>query len=393
MNIEKYRDETPGINHVIHFNNAGASLISKPVFETIQEYLDEELIYGGYETADKYRKALDNFYPQVARLIHADAEEIAFMESATHAWDMAFFSIPFKKGDIILTSRIEYASNYIAYLQIEQRTGARVQPVDSTEHGEIDIEVLEKRVKEGNVKLISITHMPTNGGIVNPAEEVGKIAKEYGILYLLDACQSAGQYPLDIEKLQCDFLSATGRKYMRGPRGTGFLYARKDSTKEIEPLSLDLHSAEWTGPNEFKMREDARRFEKWECNPANKLGLAKAAEYCQNVDINIIWDRVQMLSDLLRNRLREIPGIEVLDLGRIQSGIVTFRSDQLKAEKIKYLLARENINTSMAIASGTLLDMRDRNIETAIRASVHYYNSEQEVDPFIQVLSKLVGSD
>jgi selenocysteine lyase/cysteine desulfurase len=393
MNIEKYRDETPGINHVIHFNNAGASLISKPVFETIQEYLDEELIYGGYETADKYRKALDNFYPQVARLIHADAEEIAFMESATHAWDMAFFSIPFKKGDIILTSRIEYASNYIAYLQIEQRTGARVQPVDSTEHGEIDIEVLEKRVKEGNVKLISITHMPTNGGIVNPAEEVGKIAKEYGILYLLDACQSAGQYPLDIEKLQCDFLSATGRKYMRGPRGTGFLYARKDSTKEIEPLSLDLHSAEWTGPNEFKMREDARRFEKWECNPANKLGLAKAAEYCQNVDINIIWDRVQMLSDLLRNRLREIPGIEVLDLGRIQSGIVTFRSDQLKAEKIKYLLARENINTSMAIASGTLLDMRDRNIETAIRASVHYYNSEQEVDRFIQVLSKLVGSD
>jgi selenocysteine lyase/cysteine desulfurase len=354
--------------------------------------LEEELNLGGYEMADKYRKVLDNFYPQIASLIHAHPEEIAFTESATHAWDMAFFSIPLRKGDIILTSRIEYASNYIAYLQIEQRTGARVQPVESNEYGEIDIEALEKRVKDGGVKLISITHMPTNGGIVNPAEEVGNIAAEYGITYLLDACQSAGQYPLDVRTLKCDFLSATGRKYMRGPRGTGFLYARMDTTKNIEPLSLDLHSAEWIGPKEFKMREDARRFEKWESNPANKLGLAKAAEYCEEVGIENIWGRVQMLARKLRKGLSNLPGIEVLDLGRIQSGIVTFRNDRVKAEKIKYLLASEEINTSMAIASGTLLDMNDRNIDTAVRASVHYYNSEEEIDQFIEVMSQIIPS-
>jgi len=241
------------------------------------------------------------------------------------------------------------------------------------------------------VKLISITHMPTNGGIVNPAEEVGKIARKYGVLYLLDACQSAGQYPLDVEKLQCDFLSATGRKYLRGPRGTGFLYARKDTTKNIEPQSLDLHSAEWTGPKEFKMREDARRFEKWESNPANKLGLTKAAEYCNQAGIKDIWERVQILAQKLRNRLSKLPGIEVLDLGRLQSGIVTFRSDKLKAGKIKYLLSSENINTSMVVASGTLLDMNERNIETAVRASVHYYNTEEEIDHFIQTLSRLIS--
>ena len=192
------------------------------VFETVNHYLEHELQWGGYETAAKYHGQLEDFYKALADLIHAKPEQIAFTESATHAWDTAFFSIPFKKGDVILTSRIEYASNYIAYLQMEKRTEAKVIPVDSNDQGEIDIEALQKAIRNEKVKLISITHIPTNGGIVNPAEEVGAIANENGILYMLDACQSAGQYPLDVSRLHCDFLSATGRKYLRGPRGTGF---------------------------------------------------------------------------------------------------------------------------------------------------------------------------
>jgi len=390
MNIENYRDETTGVKSVLHFNNAGASLMPKPVFDVVEAYQQHEFIWGGYETADKFRNQLNAFYTNIAELIHADPLEIAFCESATHAWDAVFFSIPFDKGDVILTSRIEYASNYIAYLQIQNRLGVKIRPIDSNEFGEIDIRVLENEVEKGNVKLISITHIPTNGGIVNPAEKVGEIAKKYGILYLLDACQSAGQYPLDVNKLNCDFLTATGRKYMRGPRGTGFLYVNKKHLKTMEPLSLDLHSAEWVGEDKYTMRPDARRFEKWECNPAAKAGLSKAASYCSNIGIENIWKRVQMLAENLRNELRQIRGIEVLDLGQIKSGIVTFRSDRLEAAEIQKALAKEHINVSEAIASGTLLDMKDRDIDTAVRASVHYYNDEGEIQRFVQAISKLI---
>jgi len=390
MNIDKYRSETPGIKNVIHLNNAGASLQPLPVYNTVIEYLNAEMQMGGYETADKYKQAIENFYENTARLINAQPQEIAFTESATHAWDMAFYSIPFKKGDVILTSRIEYASNYIAYLQMKKRKGVIILPVDSNEFGEIDLENLEKHARNEKVKLISITHMPTNGGIVNPAEEVGKIAVDHGIIYMLDACQSAGQYPLNVKKLKCDFLSATGRKYLRGPRGTGFLYANSNLFDKIEPFSLDLHSASWTSSESYKIREDAKRFEKWECNLAAKTGLGRAMEYCMNVGIENIWNRVQELGFKLRSGLKDIPGIEVLDIGRIQSGIVTFRHNKIPASEIRDLLFSEKINTTVAVANGTLLDMQDRNIDTALRASVHYFNTEEEIGRLIEVVSKKV---
>jgi selenocysteine lyase/cysteine desulfurase len=392
MNIETYRKETPGVSNVIHFNNAGSSLMPKPVFDTVSSYLDHELHWGGYETADKFRKELNHFYVNISSLINASPEEIAFLESATHAWDMVFFSIPFTKGDKILTTRIEYASNYIAYLQIRERTGAEIIPVASNEQGEIDLEALEAEIKKGGVKLVSITHIPTNGGIVNPAEGVGDICERYGIWFLLDACQSAGQYPLDVKKLKCHFLSATGRKYMRGPRGTGFLYVNRAVIDQISPWSLDLHSAEWVGPEKYEVRTDARKFEKWESNLGAKIGLSEAARYCEEAGIENIWMRVQILGARLREGLSQIPGTEVLDMGRLKSGIVTYRSDQLKASKIKYMLASENINTSMAVASGTLLDMQERSIDTAVRASVHYYNTEEEIEKFLNIMTKLTGN-
>ena len=390
MDIEKLRMETPGVKNVVHFNNAGAALMPEQVFSAVTEYLNEEYQYGGYETAAKYNSQLEKFYQNTANLLNANPDEIAYLENATHAWDMAFYSIPLKPGDRILTSTIEYSSNFIAYLQIQKNKKVVVEVIPGTVTGEIDPDLLEKELKKGDVRLISITHIPTNGGIVNDAEIVGELAEKYGVLFLLDACQSAGQYPLDVKKLKCHFLSATGRKYLRGPRGTGFLYISNQIMDDIEPHTLDLHSAEWVGEDRYIVRKDARKFEKWESNLSAKHGLTIAIDYLQQLGIENIWDRVQLLAEILRNNLLQIPSVEVLDLGIIKSGIVTFRSDLLGANSIKSKLSERGINTSVAVLNHTLLDMQARSIDYSVRASVHYYNTEEEIDIFINSLNSIL---
>src|SRR5260370_38344930 len=139
---------------------------------------------------------------------------------------MAFYSGGFAAGDRILTAQAEYSSNYIAFLQVARRTGAVVDVVPSDEAGELDVEALERMV-DRRVKLIAITHVPTNGGLVNPAAAVGRIPRAPRILYLLAACPSLGPKPIDVAAIRCDMLSTTGRKYLRRPRGTALLYVRR----------------------------------------------------------------------------------------------------------------------------------------------------------------------
>ncbi len=390
MDIEKLRLETPGVKNVVHFNNAGASLMPSPVFSAVTQYLNDEYQYGGYETAAKYNSQLEKFYQNTADLINANPGEIAYMENATHAWDMAFYSLHFNPGDRILTSTIEYSSNFIAYLQIQKNKKVVVEVIPGTVTGEVDPVLLEKELKKGGVRLISITHIPTNGGIVNDAEIVGELAEKYGVLFLLDACQSAGQYPLDVKKLKCHFLSATGRKYLRGPRGTGFLYVSKQIIDDFEPHTLDLHSAEWITEDRYEVRKDAKKFEKWESNLSGKYGLTIAIDYLQKLGIDNIWARVQLLAEILRNKLDQITSVEVLDLGIIKSGIVTFRSDLLSANGIKSKLSGRGINTSVAVLNHTLLDMQARSIDHSVRASVHYYNTEEEIDLFVNELKSIL---
>ena len=390
IDVDQARSDTPGCENVIHFNNAGASLMTSRVFNALHEYLEEELMHGGYETALNNHQELESFYTSAAELIGAQPEEIAFTENATLAWDMAFYSQEFSPGDVILTSQIEYASNYIAYLQMAKKAAVLIEPVPSTPSGEVDLDALRDRLAEGGVKMISITHIPTNGGIVNPAEEIGALASEYECLYLIDACQSTGQYPIDVEKLQCDFLSTTGRKYLRGPRGTGFLFARKSRLDVTEPAMLDLHSATWETKTTYSIRPDARRFERWETNCAAKYALVHALDYLLDLGIHPVWERTRELASELRGQLSELEGVEVLDLGEIKSGIVTFRTKAMDSHNIKSALQAKGINTSVAVKNHTLLDMSSREIDSAVRASVHYYNTEQEIAAFCRELEDLL---
>jgi cysteine desulfurase / selenocysteine lyase len=389
FDLARARADTPGCERVLHFNNAGAGLMPRPVLDAMLGHLRLEAETGGYEAERRAEEAIEHVYDAAASLLGCDRDEIAMIENATRAWDMAFYAIPFKPGDRILASMAEYASNYIAFLQVAQKTGVTVEAVPNDEHGQLSVEALRDMLDE-RVKLVAITHVPTNGGLVNPAAEIGKAAREADALYLLDACQSVGQMPLDVGAIGCDMLSATGRKFLRGPRGTGFLYVRRDLIEQLEPPLLDLDAAKWVAPDRYEVRPDARRFETWETSVAGKIGLGVAIDYALGWGLDATWERVSGLAEALRARLRELPGVEVRDLGAVRCGIVSFTAEGKEPAEIREALTRQRINVWVSLAEFTLLDMQSRGLSTLVRASVHYYNSEEEVERFCASLASLL---
>lgn len=385
LDLARLRAETQGVQNVAHFNNAGSALPPNAVVEAQINHLQLEAAIGGYEAANQESACVAAVYDSVARLINAKPQEIAVVENATVAWDMAFYALKFEPGDRILTAEAEYAANYVAYLQVAKRTGAVVEVIPSASTGETSPDALAAMMDD-RVKLVSISHVPTNGGLVNPAAEIGRIAKRHGALYLLDACQSVGQMPVDVAEIQCDMLSATGRKYLRGPRGVGFLYVRESLIPTMEPPIIDHFAANWTGLDSYELRPDARRFENWENNYAAKLGLGAAVDYALDIGMDAIWDRVRLLADDLRRRLRKTNGITVRDIGQKQGGIATFSSDHEDSADIKQRLASQGINISVSGPSSTLIDSTRRNLPPICRASVHYYNDEAEIDRLMAAL-------
>lgn len=391
--IEALRDDTCGCAMVAHFNNAGAALMPKPVLDVMTRYLQKEALMGGYEAARDEQLAIQAVYQSVATLIGAYVDEIALTQSATRAWQQIFYALEFKPGDRILTCVSEYASNYIAYLQMAQKTGARIDVIPNDDSGQLDVETLTRMVDD-RVKLIAITHIPTNGGLINPVEAVGVIARQANIPYLLDACQSVGQLPIDIQAIGCDFLSATSRKYLRGPRGAGFLYVSQAKLSSLEPPMLDLFSAELRRKNGqlgYTLRSDARRFESWETSCMTNLGLGAAVDYALILGVDAIDKRIQLLATYLRQLLSDIPEITVQDLGERQSGIVSFTVNNKVPADICAYLATQHINTSYSVLESTYLDMEARHLEQGlVRASVHYYNTEAEIDKLCMALRRFL---
>ena len=389
IDISKVRADTPGVQNRIHFNNCGAGLMPRPVIDAVQDHISLESEIGGYEAEARASDWIEHTYDAVARLLNCSRDEIAIVENATRAWDMVFYTFDFHEGDTILTTTAEYASNYIAYLQLARKTGVRIEVVPDDADGQLDVAALERMIDD-SVKLISITHVPTNGGLVNPAPEIGAIASKHGIPFLLDACQSVGQIPIDVQDMNIDFLSATSRKYLRGPRGVGFLFVRKSWIEKLEPPFLDLHAADWTTDSEFMIRPDARRFENWESSIANKIGLGVAVDYALDWGINEINKRVSELASFFRERLVDIPGIEVRDLGKVKCGIVSFTAARMSPKEIVGRLAERNINVSASPAKYTYLDMHGRGLDSLVRAGIHYYNTEEEIDTFIAELKNIL---
>lgn len=387
IDLNRVRAETPGVAHVAHLNNAGSALPPQRVVDSVVDYLRRESEIGGYETSAEREADWEHTYDALARLLGAHRDEIAVIENATRAWDMAFYAFPFEAGDRILTGRAEYASNWIALKQVTDRTGATIDVVPDDEHGQFDVAALENMLDE-RVKLVSLVHVPTQSGLVNPAAEVGRITRAAGVPLLLDACQSAGQLPLDVDELGCDILSGTGRKFLRGPRGTGFLYVRRELIERLEPPLLDMHAAEWQPDGSYRIRDDARRFENWETYYAGKVGLGVAVDYALEVGVDAGWERIQLLAARLRELLGSIDGVTLLDRGAVLGATVTFDVEGVAADEVKRLLAAERINVSVMEAESAQLDYGARGIAEAVRSSVHYYNSEDELERLADAVTR-----
>lgn len=387
LDVRRARAETPGCERVLHLNNAGASLMPSCVIEAVGAHLRREAEVGGYEAEAEAAPRLAEVYDHAARLLGCAPDEVAVLDSATRAWDLAAHSLPLAPGDRILTARSEYASNYIGLLQLARRTGATLEVLPDDETGQLDLAALERQLDE-RVKLVALTHVPTNGGLVQPAAEVGRLARSVGATVLLDACQSAGQLPLDVRELGCQLLVAAGRKYLRGPRGTGLLYVERALCARLEPIFLDLHGATWVSPERYDVNPGATRFETWESNVGAKLGLGAALAYALDFGPEPIWTRISVLGRALRERLTELPDVAVHDLGRAPCGLVSFTVAGSSPDALCARLRQKGINVSVSRRSSTLLDMQARGLPDLLRASVHYYNTEEELERFVRALGE-----
>lgn len=387
IDVSRARAMTPGSGERAHLNNAGAALMTQGVLETTVAHLELEARIGGYEAA---RTACDRFeaaYTSIAALIGASPGGIAIVDNATAAWHLAFQSVPLKEGDVILTAEAEYATNYIMYLKTAREHGVEIRVIPSDETGQLDVAALKDAVDE-RTGLISVSHVPTNGGLINPAAEIGAVARDAGVPFLLDACQSVGQLAVDVAEIGCDFLTATGRKFLRGPRGTGFLYVRSEMLRDLEPPLIDMHGADWVEPDRYELRPTARRYETWEFNHAAVLGLGAAVDEALDWGIGDIEDRVIRLGTLLREKLVEA-GFETYDIGRRLCAIVTTRVPGAEAPEVMDRLFAQGINVSVTPPSSTLIDARRRDLPDLIRLSPHYYNTGDELDRAVEALVAL----
>lgn len=388
--LARWREETPGCAQRVHLNNAGAGLMPQPVLDAMVGHLNREANFGAYESADAAESAVHDAYRNVARLLGTQARNIAVVENSTVAFFQALAAFDFQEGDVIVTTRNDYVSNQLAYLSLARRCGVEVRRAANLGSGEADPHSVRELLRDSRVRLLAVTWVPTNSGLMQPVEALGEIAESAGVPYLIDACQAVGEIPVDVARLRCDFLSATARKFLRGPRGIGFLYVSDRALKRGDyPLYIDMRGAAWTAADTFEPAPDARRFENWEFACALVLGLGAAAQYAANVGIEHGGRRAREHAATLRNKLRALPGFRVLDRGKELAAIVTLAVPGWEAPELVTVLRERGINTSASLGEYAVIDMAEKQVSSALRLSPHYYNTDAEIDLVIDALQSL----
>lgn len=392
MDLDRLRADTPSADRHIHLNNAGAALQPARVVDAVVEHLRLEQEIGGYEAHDAAQDRIQRAYGQVATLLGTSASQVAMVEHATAGFVAALSSIPFEAGDTILTTRLDYTSNQIQYLELAERFGVKVLRAPDAPEGGVDVGAMRDLIHRKAPRVVAMSHVPTNSGVVQDVAAIGAACRERDTLFLVDACQSVGQMPVNPEAIGADFLSATGRKFMRGPRGSGFLWVSERVLDEgLTPLFVDLRGADWIADDLTQPAPDARRFETWEFAWALVIGLGEAAGYATEVGLEAIEARVTTLSARLREGVDSIDGMRVLDRGPRLCGIVTASHATIPAGVLRDGLREAGVHTSWLSRESAVIDFDEKGVETALRISPHYYNTEAEIDRAMEILAALVS--
>ena len=387
----RWRADTPGCERRVHLNNAGAALVPTPVRQAIDAHLDLEDELGGYEAREARAEEIAAASEDLGRLLGARGRNIALSQNSTTAFAGALSAFDFRPGDRILTSRADYASNQIMYLSLARRLGVEIVRAPDLAEGGVDPDAVRELIRRRPPTLVALTWVPTNSGLVQAVGPVGAVCRDAGVPYLVDACQAVGQMPVDAPALGCDYLAGTARKFLRGPRGIGFLYVSDSALAGgAHPLLVDMHGATWTDPDRFDLTPDARRFESWEIAQALVLGLGAAVRYALEVGLDTSRERSRALAEYARARLGELPGVRVLDRGAERCAIVTVEPGGRPAAEIKLALRARGINTSSPEREDAVIDMDEKGVASAIRISPHYYNTAREVDQAVEALADLL---
>jgi len=388
--LAQWREDTPGCAQRVHLNNAGAGLMPRSVLDAITAHLQRESVLGGYESSDEAEAGGNAAYSNVAQLLGAQPRNIAMVENSTVAFFQALAAFDFRPGDVIVTSRNDYISNQLAYLSLARRQGIEIRRAENLPSGEADPQSVRELLRDPRARLLAVTWVPTNSGLIQPVEALGEAAESAGVPYLIDACQAVGEIPIDVARLRCDFLSATARKFLRGPRGIGFLYVSDRALQRGDhPLYIDMRGADWITADTFELAGDARRFENWEFAYALVLGLGEAVRYALTVGVERGGRRARELAAALRTKLNALPGCRVLDRGRDLAAIVTADIAGWNAPTLVQALRQRGINTSASLRGYAVIDMAEKNVSSALRISPHYYNTEAELDTLIEALKSL----
>jgi len=391
--VAAWRADTPGCAHRNHLNNAGAALMPRSVIDAITGHVRLEAEIGGYEAADLRAEEIGRGYEHLAELVGAQAKNIAVVANATAGFVQALSSFDFSPGDVIVTTRCDYTSNQIQYLALSARLGVEIAHADDLPEGGVDPDSVRAIVRERHPRLVAVSWIPTNSGLVQDVESVGLVCEEAGVPYVVDACQAVGQIPIDVARLRCDYLSATARKFMRGPRGIGFMFASDHALERGDhPLFVDMRGAQWVIARAYEVAPTARRYEDWEFPYALVLGQAAAARYTLDVGVETARSRAWGLAARLRTALGDIPGVRVLDRGVTRCAIVTMTVHGRHADSIVRALKERRINTVSSLREFGIYDFDAKGIETAVRLSPHYYNTDAEVDEAVEAVRSIVAN-